>query len=90
MIGIFSLQLFSNLYNDFFDVSDGTDGLNDDYFNVGMNDPVLEGAQLSGGSRAIELGLINFISSFFTHSLQSKRECMFFFSCVNFSQFSIL
>ena len=57
MVGIFSLQLFSNLYNDFFDVQDGTDGLNDEYFNVGMNDPILEGAQLSGGSRAIELGL---------------------------------
>ena len=58
LVGIFSLQLFSNLYNDFFDVKDGTDGINDDYFNVGMNDPILEGAQLSGGSRAIELGLI--------------------------------
>ncbi len=58
LVGIFSLQLFSNLYNDFFDVQDGTDGLNDEYFNVGMNDPLLEGAQLSGGSRAIELGLI--------------------------------
>ena len=58
LTGIFSLQLFSNLYNDFFDVKDGTDDLNDDYFNVGMNDPILEGAQLSGGSRAIELGLI--------------------------------
>ncbi|MAW50470.1 MAG: hypothetical protein CMC41_04975 [Flavobacteriaceae bacterium] len=56
--GILSLQLFSNLYNDYFDVKDGTDGLNDEYFNVGLNDKFLEGAQVSGGSRAIELGLI--------------------------------
>ncbi len=58
LIGILTLQLFSNLYNDYFDVKDGTDGLNKDYFNVGMNDPILKGAQLSGGSRAVELGLI--------------------------------
>ena len=55
--GILSLQLFSNLYNDYFDVKDGTDGLNEEYFNVGLNDKLLEGAQVSGGSRAIELGL---------------------------------
>tara|TARA_B100000686_G_scaffold355039_1_gene469311 strand:- start:1257 stop:2597 length:1341 start_codon:yes stop_codon:yes gene_type:complete len=58
LIGILFLQLFSNLYNDYFDVKHGTDGLNDNYFNVGLNDPILKGAQLSGGSRAVELGLI--------------------------------
>ena len=70
----------NHLYNDFFDVQDGTDGLNDEYFNVGMNDPILEGAQLSGGSRAIELGLttlkktkylanIMLICSFYIHKI---------------------
>ena len=32
--------------------------IDDEYFNVGLNDKLLEGAQVSGGSRAIELGLI--------------------------------
>ena len=57
LAGILTLQLFSNLFNDYFDVKDGTDGLNEEYFNVGLNDKFLEGAQISGGSRAIELGL---------------------------------
>ena len=57
-IGIVFLQLFSNLYNDYFDVKHGTDGVNTEYFNAGMNSKILEGAQISGGSRAIELGLI--------------------------------
>jgi len=57
LTGILTLQLFSNVYNDYFDVKDGTDGLNEEYFNVGLNDKFLEGAQISGGSRAIELGL---------------------------------
>ncbi|MDG2372363.1 MAG: UbiA family prenyltransferase [Flavobacteriaceae bacterium] len=57
LAGILTLQLFSNLYNDYFDVKDGTDGLNEEYFNVGLNDKFLQGAQISGGSRAIELGL---------------------------------
>ena len=39
-------------------MKDGTDGLNTEYFNAGLNSTVLEGAQLSGGSRSIELGLI--------------------------------
>ena len=56
--GILFFHLFSNLYNDYFDVSDGTDEANTEYFNAGMNSSVLKGAQLSGGSRAIELGLI--------------------------------
>ena len=56
--GILFFHLFSNLYNDYYDVSDGTDEANTEYFNAGMNSSVLKGAQLSGGSRAIELGLI--------------------------------
>ena len=51
-------HLFSNLYNDYFDVTHGTDEANTEYFNAGMNSPILKGAQLSGGSRAVELGLI--------------------------------
>ena len=47
MIGLILLHLGSNVMNDYFDVKDGTDGLNNDYF-----------LQYSGGSRAIELGLI--------------------------------
>tara|TARA_B100002051_G_C16737823_1_gene642357 strand:- start:1738 stop:3063 length:1326 start_codon:yes stop_codon:yes gene_type:complete len=57
-LGILFFHLFSNLYNDYYDVSDGTDEANTEYFNAGMNSSVLKGAQLSGGSRAIELGLI--------------------------------
>ena len=56
--GILFFHLFSNLYNDYYDVSDGTDEANSEYFNAGMNSSILKGAQLSGGSRAIELGLI--------------------------------
>ena len=56
--GVFFLHLFSNLYNDYFDVSHGTDQANKEYFNVGDKSLVLRGAQISGGSRAIELGLI--------------------------------
>ncbi len=56
--GVFFLHLFSNLYNDFFDVKHGTDEANSEYFNVGDKSTVLRGAQISGGSRAIELGLI--------------------------------
>ena len=41
------LHLAANTYNDYFDWTSGTDQLNNDYF-----------LQLSGGSRAIELGLI--------------------------------
>ena len=37
-----------NVLNDYFDVKDGTDEANSDYFQ-----------QVSGGSRAIELGLIS-------------------------------
>jgi 1,4-dihydroxy-2-naphthoate octaprenyltransferase len=56
--GVFFLHLFSNLYNDYFDVKHGTDEANSEYFNVGEKSIVLRGAQISGGSRAIELGLI--------------------------------
>ena len=56
--GILFFHLFSNLYNDFFDVTHGTDEANTEYFNAGMNSSILKGAQLSGGSRAVELGLI--------------------------------
>lgn len=47
LIGVALLHLGSNVMNDYFDVKDGTDELNTDYFQ-----------QYSGGSRAIELGLI--------------------------------
>ena len=56
--GILFIHLFSNLYNDYFDVTHGTDEANTEYFNAGMNSSMLKGAQLSGGSRAVELGLI--------------------------------
>ena len=58
VLGIVFLHLSSNLYNDYFDVKHGTDEANTEYFNAGLNSKLLEGAQLSGGSRAIELGLI--------------------------------
>jgi len=58
-VGIVFLHVSSNLFNDYYDVKDGTDGANTEYFNAGLNSTVLEGAQLSGGSRAIELGLIS-------------------------------
>ena len=57
-LGVVFLQVSSNLFNDYYDVKDGTDGLNTEYFNAGLNSALLEGAQLSGGSRSIELGLI--------------------------------
>lgn len=57
-VGIVFLHVSSNLFNDYYDVKDGTDGANTEYFNAGLNSTVLEGAQLSGGSRAVELGLI--------------------------------
>ena len=53
----------SNLFNDYYDVKDGTDGANTEYFNAGLNSTMLEGAQLSGGSRAVELGLITHIGT---------------------------
>ena len=82
LIGILTLQLFSNLYNDYYDVKDGTDGLNEEYFNVGLNDKFLEGAQISGGSRAIELGLTTLDKT------KSLGNIMLFISCL--SVFSIL
>jgi 1,4-dihydroxy-2-naphthoate octaprenyltransferase len=48
MIGLTLLHLGSNVMNDYFDVKDGTDDANNKYFT-----------QYSGGSRAIELGLIS-------------------------------
>ena len=56
--GIVFLHVASNLFNDYYDVKDGTDPSNTEYFNAGLNSTMLEGAQLSGGSRAVELGLI--------------------------------
>ena len=57
VFGVACLHLFSNLYNDYYDVNYGTDDANSEYFNVGDKSFVLRGAQISGGSRAIELGL---------------------------------
>ena len=60
------LHLAANTYNDYFDWTSGTDQLNNDYF-----------LQLSGGSRAIELGLISFPASstnlFFAFKLKLAR-----------------
>ena len=58
IIGIICAHIFGNLYNDYFDVKSGTDENNNEYFNVGDKSIILRGAQISGGSRAIELGLI--------------------------------
>ena len=46
--GILIAHLAMNVFNDYFDVKDGTDEANSEYFQ-----------QVSGGSRAIELGLIS-------------------------------
>ena len=51
VFGVLFLHLSSNVFNDYFDVSDGTDEANNDYFQPG-------GAAITGGSRAIELGII--------------------------------
>ncbi len=59
IIGIVCLHIFGNVYNDYFDVKSGTDEVNNEYFNVGDKSLLLRGAQISGGSRAIELGLIS-------------------------------
>ena len=58
IIGIICAHIFGNLYNDYFDVKSGTDENNNEYFNVGDKSLMLRGAQISGGSRAVELGLI--------------------------------
>jgi len=47
-IGVALLHLASNVFNDYFDWTSGTDQVNNSYFQ-----------KYSGGSRAIELGLIN-------------------------------
>jgi 1,4-dihydroxy-2-naphthoate polyprenyltransferase len=47
-LGVSLLHLASNVLNDYFDVKDGTDDANTQYFT-----------QFTGGSRAIELGLIS-------------------------------
>ncbi len=46
VFGVLLLHLSSNVFNDYFDVSDGTDEANNDYFQPG-------GAAITGGSRAI-------------------------------------
>ena len=48
MIGGIALHVAANTFNDYFDWTSGTDGLNNDYFQP-----------LTGGSRSIELGLIS-------------------------------
>ena len=48
ILGILIAHLGINVFNDYFDVKDGTDEANAEYFQ-----------QVSGGSRAIELGLIS-------------------------------
>jgi len=48
ILGVALLHLASNVYNDYFDVKSGTDQANTKYF-----------VQYSGGSRAIEMGLID-------------------------------
>ena len=58
IVGIICAHIFGNLYNDYFDVKSGTDENNSEYFNVGDKSLILRGAQISGGSRAVELGLI--------------------------------
>ena len=58
IFGVICVHIFGNLYNDYFDVKSGTDENNNEYFNVGDKSLILRGAQISGGSRAIELGLI--------------------------------
>ena len=58
IIGIICAHIFVNLFNDYFDVKSGTDENNNEYFNVGDKSLMLRGAQISGGSRAVELGLI--------------------------------
>ena len=55
-IGVLFLHLSSNVFNDYFDVSDGTDEANNEYFQPG-------GAAITGGSRAIELGIITLIGT---------------------------
>ncbi len=47
ILGVLIAHLAINVFNDYFDVKDGTDEANAEYFQ-----------QVSGGSRAIELGLI--------------------------------
>ena len=47
-LGVLFAHIATNMYNDYFDNLDGTDEKNNEYFQ-----------QLSGGSRAIELGLIS-------------------------------
>ena len=47
MVGAFGLHIAANCYNDYFDWKSGTDKANNDYFQA-----------LTGGSRAIEMGLV--------------------------------
>ena len=48
VIGVLFAHISLNMFNDYFDVKDGTDDANNEYFQ-----------QLSGGSRSVELGLIS-------------------------------
>lgn len=47
LVGVLLAHLALNMFNDYYDVKDGTDDANAEYFQ-----------QLSGGSRSVELGLI--------------------------------
>lgn len=52
VLGVLFAHISLNMFNDYFDVKDGTDGANNEYFQ-----------QLSGGSRSVELGLISLVNT---------------------------
>ena len=62
-LGVLFAHIATNMYNDYFDNLDGTDEKNNEYFQ-----------QLSGGSRAIELGLI---------ALEKTKTCKNFHNYLN-------
>ena len=66
VFSILFIHLSINVFNDYFDFIDGTDEGNTEYFQ-----------QLSGGSRAIELGLI---------SVKNKKTCNIFVYNFNLSR----
>ena len=78
ILGIISVHLFGNIFNDYFDVKTGTDEKNNEYFNVGNKSFILRGAQISGGSRAVELGLITI------NKTKSLAKSMLIFSIFSF------
>ena len=56
VLGVLLLHLSSNVFNDYFDVSDGTDEGNNEYFQPA-------GAAITGGSRAISAPSCRTVSS---------------------------